>query len=86
MQGRVPAGPCQIQREVRALFQTSTSAIRAAIDGIGLAFSFEEHVAAQLDTGVLYDSCLQFPGFFLYLSESAAAAGGLSALIETLRL
>lgn len=83
MQGRVPAGPCQIQREVRALFP---SAIRAAIDGVGLAFSFEEHVAAQLDTGVLYDSCLQFPGFFLYLSGSAAAAGGLSALIETLRL
>ena len=44
--------------------------IRAAIDGVGLAFSLEQNVAPQLASGalvrVLEDWCPPFAGFFLY--------------------
>ena len=59
--------------------------IRAAIDGVGLAFMDEERVASHLTSGalvrVLEDWCPPFPGFFLYypsqlLSKSTAATTG----------
>jgi DNA-binding transcriptional LysR family regulator len=44
--------------------------IRAAIDGLGLTFSFEEYVAPQIASSalvrVLEDWCPRFAGFFLY--------------------
>jgi hypothetical protein len=44
--------------------------IRAALDGVGLAFALEEHVAGHLADGrlvrVLEDWCPPFDGFFLY--------------------
>lgn len=64
--------------------------IRAAIDGVGLAFSFEEHVAPHLASGalvrVLEDWCPPFAGFFLYYPSRRQQPAALSALIETLRL
>jgi DNA-binding transcriptional LysR family regulator len=45
-------------------------AIRAALDGIGLAFSLEEYVAPHIASGapvrVLEDWCSPCAGFFLY--------------------
>jgi DNA-binding transcriptional LysR family regulator len=53
--------------------------IRAAMDGIGLAFSLEDYVAPHLASGalvrVLEDWCPPFAGFLPLLPESAAAAG-----------
>jgi DNA-binding transcriptional LysR family regulator len=44
--------------------------IRAAIDSLGLTFSFEEYVAPQIASSalvrVLEDWCPRFAGFFLY--------------------
>jgi DNA-binding transcriptional LysR family regulator len=44
--------------------------IRAAVDGLGLTFSFEEYVAPQIASGalvrVLEDWCPPFAGYFLY--------------------
>ncbi len=44
--------------------------IRAALDGVGLAFALEEHVAEHIARGdlvrVLEDWCPPFAGFFLY--------------------
>lgn len=64
--------------------------IRAAIDGIGLAFMSEEHAAPHLATGalvrVLDDWCQPFPGFFLYYPSRRQQPAALSALISTLRL
>jgi len=64
--------------------------IRAAIDGVGLAFVDEARVAAQLKSGslvrVLEDWCAPFPGFFLYYPMQRQLPGALSALIETMRL
>jgi DNA-binding transcriptional LysR family regulator len=64
--------------------------IRAAIDGIGLAFVSDERVAPQLASGellrVLEDWCQPFPGFFLYYPSRRQQPAALAALIKTLRL
>jgi DNA-binding transcriptional LysR family regulator len=64
--------------------------IRAAIDGVGLAFTLEEHVAPHLASGalvrVLEDWCPPFAGYFLYYPRRRRQPAALSALIETLRL
>ncbi|MEO5823644.1 MAG: LysR family transcriptional regulator [Vicinamibacteraceae bacterium] len=64
--------------------------IKAAIAGVGLAFAFEDHVAAPLASGklvrVLEDWCPPFPGFFLYYPSRRQQPAALAALIEMLRL
>src|SRR5437588_1449762 len=64
--------------------------IRAALDGIGLAFVGEDKVARQLASGelvrVLDDWCQPFPGFFLYYPSRRQQPAALSALINALRL
>jgi DNA-binding transcriptional LysR family regulator len=64
--------------------------IRAAIDGVGLAFVSDERVIPQLESGelvrVLDDWCQPFPGFFLYYPSRRQQPAALSALITTLRL
>ena len=64
--------------------------VRAAIDGIGLAFVSDERVAPQLAAGelirVLADWCQPFPGFFLYYPSRRQQPAALSALIDALRL
>ena len=63
--------------------------IRAAIDGVGLAFVDEDRVAPHLASGalvrVLEDWSPPFPGFFLYYPSQRQLRPSLSALIETLR-
>lgn len=64
--------------------------VRAAIDGVGLAFLLEENAAPHLASGelvrVLEDWCPPFPGFFLYYPRQRQLPAALAALIETLRL
>ncbi len=64
--------------------------VRAAVDGIGLAFVSEEQAAPHLASGalvrVLEDWCQPFPGFFLYYPSRHQQPAALSALISTLRL
>lgn len=64
--------------------------VRAAIDGVGLAFVSEERVAAELAGGelirVLEDWCQPFSGFFLYYPSRRQQPAALSALIDTLKL
>src|SRR6266403_1881069 len=64
--------------------------VRAAIDGVGLAFVSDERVIPQLERGelirVLEDWCQPFPGFFLYYPSRRQQPAALSALINTLRL
>jgi DNA-binding transcriptional LysR family regulator len=63
--------------------------LRAAIDGVGLAFMDEERAAPHFASGalvrVLEDWCPPFPGFFLYYPRQRQLPAALSALIETLR-
>lgn len=64
--------------------------IRAAIDGLGLTFSFEEYVAPQIASGalvrVMEDWCPPFAGYFLYYPSRRQQPAALTALIDTLRL
>jgi DNA-binding transcriptional LysR family regulator len=64
--------------------------IRAAVDGIGLAFMLEAQAAPHLATGelvrVLEDWCPPFAGYFLYYPSRRQQPPALAALIETLRL
>ena len=64
--------------------------IRAAIDGVGLAFISEEHAALHLASRalvrVLEDWCQPFPGLFLYYPGRRQQPAALSALINALRL
>jgi DNA-binding transcriptional LysR family regulator len=64
--------------------------IRAAVDGLGLTFSFEECVPSQIASGalvrVLEDWCPPFASYFLYYPSRRQQPAALSALIDTLRL
>jgi DNA-binding transcriptional LysR family regulator len=64
--------------------------IRAALDGVGLAYVGEDRAAPHLKRGalvrVLEPWCQPFPGFFLYYPSRRQQSPALVALIETLRL
>jgi DNA-binding transcriptional LysR family regulator len=64
--------------------------IKAALDGVGLAFTFEEDVAGLVGKGrlirVLDEWCPPFPGFFLYYPSRKNQPAALKALADTLRL
>ncbi len=64
--------------------------IRAAMEGIGLAFSLEDYVAPHLASGalvrVLEEWCPPFAGFFLYYPGRRQQPAALAALVETFRL
>jgi len=64
--------------------------IRAALDGVGIAFTFEQHVAPLVESGalmrVLEDWCAPFPGYFLYYASRRQQPRALTALIDTLRM
>lgn len=64
--------------------------VRAAFDGIGLAFMSEDQAAPDLKSGalvrVLEDWCQPFPGFFLYYPSRRQQPPALSTLIDTLRI
>lgn len=64
--------------------------IRAALDGLGIAYLFEEHVADALARGglvrVLEDWCPPFDGYFLYYPSRRHQPPALQALIDALRV
>jgi DNA-binding transcriptional LysR family regulator len=64
--------------------------LRAALDGVGLAFLSQHQVQSQLDTGalvrVLEPWCQPYPGFFMYYPSRRQQPPAMSALIDVLRL
>lgn len=63
--------------------------IRAALDGLGLAYLLESSVRAELEARrlvrVLDAFCPPFPGYFLYYSSRVQLAPKLRALLDFLR-
>src|SRR6266705_1743209 len=63
--------------------------LRAALDGVGLAFALEEHAAEYIARGrlvrVLEDWCPPFDGFFLYYPSRRHQPAALLALFDVLR-
>src|SRR5207249_820817 len=72
------------------IFSDPTFTLRAALDGLGLAFLFEEHVAEHVARGrlvrVLEDWCPPFDGYFLYYPSRRHQPPALQALVNALRL
>ena len=64
--------------------------IRAALDGVGLAYIGADRAAPHVERGslvrVLEAWCQPFSGFFLYYPSRRQQPAALSALIEVLRL
>lgn len=64
--------------------------LRAAVDGVGLAFLDEARVAAPLASGalvrVLEDWCQPFPGFFLYYAGQRHLPAALTAVVDSFRM
>jgi DNA-binding transcriptional LysR family regulator len=64
--------------------------VRAALDGLGLAFLFEEPAAPHIARGefvrVLEDWCPPFAGFFLYYPSRRQQPAALQALVDVLRV
>jgi len=62
----------------------------AALDGVGLAFLLEDHVANDVASGrlvrVLEDWCPPFDGYFLYYPSRRHQSPALQALVEALRV
>jgi DNA-binding transcriptional LysR family regulator len=72
------------------VFDDADLMIRAALDGLGLTFSFEAYIAPQIASGalvrVLEDWCSPFAGYFLYYPSRRQQPAALTVLIDTLRL
>jgi DNA-binding transcriptional LysR family regulator len=64
--------------------------VRAALDGLGLAFLFDERAAPHIARGelvrVLEDWCPPFAGFFLYYPSRRQQPAALHALVDALRV
>ncbi len=64
--------------------------LRAALDGVGLAFALEEHASKYIARGrlvrVLEDWCPPFDGFFLYYPSRRHQPAALQALVDALRV
>lgn len=64
--------------------------IRAALDGVGLAYALESYVAEHIARGrlvrVLEDWCPPFEGYFLYYPSRRHQPRALQALVDTLRV
>jgi DNA-binding transcriptional LysR family regulator len=72
------------------IFNDVDLTVRAASDGVGLAFALEEHVAERIARGqlvrVLEDWCPPFDGYFLYYPSRRQQPAALQALVDTLRV
>jgi DNA-binding transcriptional LysR family regulator len=72
------------------IFNDVELTLRAASDGVGLAFALEQDVAAHIDRGelvrVLEDWCPPFDGFFLYYPSRRQQPAALQALVDSLRV
>jgi DNA-binding transcriptional LysR family regulator len=64
-------------------------AVKAAVDGAGVAYLPDDYVAAELRTGVLTraleDWCPPFPGYHLYYPSRRQQSPAMALLVEALR-
>jgi DNA-binding transcriptional LysR family regulator len=81
--------PVLVSLAWRVIFTDPAFTLRAALDGVGLAYMFEERVAEHLArrelVRVLEDWCPPFDGYFLYYPSRRNQPPALQALVETLR-
>lgn len=71
------------------VFNNSSSIVRAALAGYGLAYVPEDMVLADIAAGrlvrVLDDWCSPYPGYHLYYPSRRQSSGALAIIVEALR-
>src|SRR3989475_2088047 len=82
--------PVTVSLSGPVIFTDPGFTLRAALDGLGLAYLFEEHVADYIARGelvrVLDDWCPPFDGYFLYYPSRRHQPPALQALVGALRV
>lgn len=83
------------KRELRAhvdgqlIFNDTRHALRAALDGFGVAFMPEDMATSHLDAGrlvrVLEDWCPPFPGYHLYYPSRRKSSQAFGIIVDALR-
>ena len=74
---------------MQLVFHKEVVAVRAAVDGLGLACVLEQSVADHIAAGrlirVLADWCPPFAGYHLYYPSRRQLSPALALLLKTLR-
>ncbi|MGH8446110.1 MAG: LysR family transcriptional regulator [Solimonas sp.] len=78
-----------VRVEGQVVFNSAALIVRAAIDGLGIAFTPETAVAALVAQGrlqrVLEDWCPPFPGYHLYYPSRRQSSPAFSLVVQALR-
>ncbi len=78
-----------IEVDGRVIVNDGGMMVRAALDGLGLAYVMEDYVREELASGrlvrVLEAFCAPFPGFFLYYPSRSQVPLKLKVLVDFLR-
>jgi DNA-binding transcriptional LysR family regulator len=79
----------RVRVDGQLVFNSMPMIRKAALDGFGLAFVMEDHVAADLADGrlvtVLEDWCPPFTGYHLYYPSRRQPSAAFAIVVETLR-
>lgn len=79
----------KVRGEGQLVFNSSSQALQAALDGFGIAFIMEDNIRALIDAGrlvqVLDDWCTPFSGYHFYYPSRRQASPALRVLAEALR-
>ncbi|UYB50799.1 LysR family transcriptional regulator [Xanthomonas sp. AM6] len=79
-----------VRVEGQVIFSTSPPIVRAALDGLGIAFLPEQEFAPHLEDGrllrVLEDWCPPFSGYHLYYPSRRQHSPAFSLVLDALRL
>jgi DNA-binding transcriptional LysR family regulator len=79
----------RVRVEGQVAFNDDEMILRAALDGFGLAFVMEDHVASGVAEGrlvrVLEDWCLPFAGYHLYYPSRRQPSAAFTLLVDALR-
>jgi DNA-binding transcriptional LysR family regulator len=71
------------------VFNNSRMAVRAAVDGLGLAWVLEDLVGDELSDGILVrvlaDWCPPFAGYHLYYPSRRQPSAAFTLVVEALR-
>ncbi len=81
--------PLNVRVDGQLIVNDSAVALKAALDGLGIAYLPEDQVVPLVARGVLRrvleDWCPPFPGYYLYYQSRRQHSSGFALLIEALR-
>ena len=79
----------RVRVEGQVAFNDDEMILRVALDGFGLAFVMEDHIASAVAEGrlvrVLEDWCLPFAGYHLYYPSRRQPSAAFTLLVDALR-